>query len=139
VAEKPVPIPGAADRPYWDGLLEEKLVLARCVACGWYAQRVQPLCPNCRGESFRWEPVSGRGTIYAFTVIRQTWVAGFEEEIPYVVVAVAVDEQPSLLLVTNLVGDPTLDEIELDLPVVAAFERRGDAALLQFELDRSNR
>ena len=63
---------------------------------------------------------------------------GFEEDLPYVVVAVAIEEQPSLLITTNLVGDFDPDQLDIGLPVVATFSPRGDIDLLQFRLDGSN-
>lgn len=94
------------------------------------------VCIRCQGESFEWAQVSGRGTIYSFAIARETWVPAFRDELPYVVAAVAVAEQPSLIVTTNLVGDYELDELTIGLPVVAEFEPRGDATLLQFRLDR---
>jgi uncharacterized OB-fold protein len=96
------------------------------------------VCPNCRGESFSWTEVSGRGTIYTYTVARQTWVAGFEDEVPYVVVAVSVAEQPSLLLTTNLIGDFDIDRLDIGLPVRADFAMQGQTTILQFRLDRES-
>jgi hypothetical protein len=137
--DKPVPIPTQADRPYWDALAERKVVFARCTACGLMTQRLPMVCTRCQGEAFEWSPVSGGGTIYSFSVARQTWVPAFRDELPYVVVAVAISEQPSLVVTTNLVGDYELDELTIGLPVVAEFEPRGEATLLQFRLDRSHR
>jgi hypothetical protein len=94
------------------------------------------VCPNCRGETFSWIEVSGRGTIYTYTVVRQTWVEGFESELPYVVVSVSLIEQPSLLLTANLIGQFEIDELDIGLPVQATYEQRGDVVLLQFCLDR---
>jgi uncharacterized protein len=136
-ADKPVPIPTQADRPYWDALRERKVVFSRCTACGSMTQRLPMVCTQCQGESFEWTQVSGRGTIYSFSVARQTWVPAFRDQLPYVVVAVAISEQPSLVVTTNLVGDYELDELTIGLPVVAEFEPRGEATLLQFRLDRS--
>jgi uncharacterized protein len=47
--------------------------------------------------------VSGRGSIYEFTVIRDSRIAGFEEATPFVCVAVELDEQDGLLVLANLV------------------------------------
>lgn len=132
--EKPIPVPSEEDRPYWDALKKRRLVLSRCVACGWYSQRRKQFCQECLGEEFEWSEVSGRGTIYSFTRVHQTWVAAFKEELPYVLVSVALEEQPSIVLVTNLLGEFDFDSLELDLPVVADFEPRGDEVLLQFRL-----
>jgi uncharacterized OB-fold protein len=114
-------------------------VFSRCTACGSMTQRLPMVCTQCQGEAFEWSQVSGRGTIYSFSVARQTWVPAFRHDLPYVVVAVAISEQPSLVVTTNLVGDYELDELTIGLPVIAEFEPRGEATLLQFRLDRSHR
>jgi uncharacterized OB-fold protein len=132
--QKPIPVPAEADRPYWDALKERRLVLYRCSACGWYSQRPKMFCQECLGEDFEWSEVSGKGRIYGFTRVHQTWVAAFREETPYVLVSVALDEQPSLVLVTNLLGEFDFDDLDIDLPVIADFEPRGDEMLLQFRL-----
>lgn len=135
-AGKPVPIPAETDRPYWDALRERKLVFSRCTSCGSMTQRRPMVCTRCQGESFEWTQVSGRGTIYSFAIARETWVPAFRDELPYVVAAVAIAEQPALIVTTNLVGDYDFDELTIGLPVVAEFEPRGDVTLLQFRLDR---
>jgi uncharacterized OB-fold protein len=132
--EKPIPIPAEIDRPYWDALREHRVVLSRCVSCGWYSQRRKVVCQECLGEDFEWTEVSGRGRIYSFTLLHQTWVAAFEDELPYVLVSVAIEEQPSLVLVTNLVGEYDFESLDIDLPVIADFEPRGTEVLLQFRL-----
>jgi uncharacterized OB-fold protein len=93
-------------------------------------------CPSCRGECFEWSEVSGRGSIHTWTVARQSWVAGFAEEIPYVIVSVSMEEQPSLYLTTNLIGDYEIGDLDIGMPVIADFEERADSVLLQFRLDR---
>jgi uncharacterized OB-fold protein len=135
--EKPVPIPSEDDRPYWDALKQRRLVLSRCTTCGWYTQRSQAVCVNCRGEEFEWSEVSGRAKIYTWAIARQTWVAGFEDELPYVTISVAIEEQPQVLLTTNLTGDFPVDHLAIGLAVIADYEPRGDEVLLQFRVDPS--
>lgn len=135
---KPVPSPSPVDQPYWDGLALSRLQLPRCDRCGRFTQRRQLACVNCGAEDFTWAGVSGRGTIYTYTVVRQTWVAGFGEEIPYLIIAVQLDDAPGALLTTNLVGEFEIDDLDIGLPVLAAYEERGEATVLQFELDRSS-
>lgn len=132
--QKPVPVPTEIDKPYWEALQERRVVLCRCTSCGWFYQRRPMLCLQCLGETFAWSDVSGRGTIYAFTEVHKPWVASFADDLPYVLVSVALEEQSSLVLVTNLVGDFDYNDLELGLPVVADFEPRGDQTLLQFRL-----
>jgi uncharacterized OB-fold protein len=48
------------------------------------------------------EPVSGRGTVYSFTVANREFAPGIKP--PYVVALVDLEEQESLRVVTNLVN-----------------------------------
>ncbi len=133
---KPVPVPGVDDGPYWNAHAEGRVVLPRCTACDRYQQRWPLLCPECGNEDYEWSAVSGLGVIYTYTVAHRTWVAGFDEDLPYVVVSVALDEQPDLYLTTNLIGSYQVGELDIGLRVRAAFESRGDRTILQFALDR---
>jgi uncharacterized OB-fold protein len=63
-------------RPFWPGLFEEaggaaKLLASRCSTCGSYFFPTRSQCPNCAGTgSLEQVQISGRGTIYASTVVR---------------------------------------------------------------------
>jgi uncharacterized protein len=62
--------------------------------------------------------VSGRGTVYSFTVNHQPWDGVGDA---YVIGLVEIDEQPGLRLTTNIVDvDP--DDVRIGLPVEVAFE-----------------
>lgn len=74
------------------------------------------------------------GSIYEFTVIRDSRIAGFEDATPFVCVAVELDEQNGLLVLTNLVNcDWT--EASVGRRVEVTFEQiRGGFVLPQFVL-----
>jgi uncharacterized OB-fold protein len=59
--------------------------------------------------------VSGRGTIRTWTVIRQSFLPGFDDDLPYVLVDVELDEQADLRLVARL-----LDGVDAPLRIGAA-------------------
>ena len=78
-------------------------------------------------------PVSGRGTIYTFTVMHQPSVAGFEGEVPYINIVVELEEQPMLFMVSNL-PHAELDKIRIGGRAEVWFEERGGVlALAQFK------
>lgn len=78
--------------------------------------------------------MSGGGRIYEFTVMRDGRVAGFEESVPYICVAVELDEEPALLLAANLLdAQPT--DVQIGRRVALDFEDIGGGFLLpQFRL-----
>ncbi len=133
---KPIPAPGDLDRPYWDGARQGLLMLQRCTGCGRYSHPPTMICAHCGSEDQIWEKASGRGTIHSFTIARQSTTRGFQSELPYVVVLVALEEDPDVLLLTNLVGDVDLDALDLGDPVTVIFEGRGEMVVPQFKPDR---
>lgn len=67
-------------------------------------------------------PVSGKGTIFTFTVNLQTYNPAVAP--PYVVAIVQLDEQDDLRIVTNIVGcDPA--NVAIGMRVEVAFEPHG--------------
>lgn len=132
---KAIPIATDNDRPYWEGAKEGRLVLQHCLGCGLYSAQPRIVCPRCHRDSFEWAEVSGRGRIHSYTIVHQTTIAGFHQELPYVVVHVQIDEEPTCYITTNLIVDEhERERLTIDLPVVVQFEKRGDVTLPQFRL-----
>ena len=103
-AEPSRAVPAVTDltRPFWDAAKEGRLAIQRCQACGYFNHPPRPLCDRCLSDSLSFEDVSGGGAVWSFTVMHQKSVAGFEESVPYLTALVELDEQPMLLLPTNL-------------------------------------
>jgi uncharacterized OB-fold protein len=127
---RPAPIPDAESEPYWAATLEGRLVAQRCDTCGHYQLYGRAHCLVCRGP-VTWVEVSGRGSVYSFTVIRQNPSRSFRHLLPFVVALVDLDEGPRLM--TNIVGCP-IEEVRIAMPVRVCFEPVSDqAALPMFE------
>ncbi len=132
---EPVPfriLPRITDRNrhFWTGGRDGELRFQRCQECGYYIHPPSPICPACHSKDLAFEAVSGRATLWTYTVNYQPWMPG--PELPYVVAIVALPEQDGLRLTTNLV-DVAPDDVEIGMPlevVVRAPRRRGlDPAL----------
>jgi uncharacterized OB-fold protein len=92
------------------------------------------VCDACLSQQLTFTPVSGKGTIYTFSVMYQPNVAGFEDQIPYLNVLVELDEQPRLFMVTNLPGSERRN-IRIGERVEVYFEDVNDEiSLPQFRL-----
>ncbi len=102
VQEKPRPLIDDLTRPFWEAAREHRLVMQRCQDCRHFHHPPRPVCTACQSAALAFEPVSGRGTIYSFSVMYQPNVAGFGDELPYLNILVELEEQPQLLLVSNL-------------------------------------
>lgn len=101
---RPIPVPDDLTRPFWDATARQRLVLQRCDDCNHFTYPPQPLCDRCASTALTWQPVSGNGRVYTYTINHQKSVAGFEQAVPYINIVVELDEQPMLLVVTDLAG-----------------------------------
>jgi uncharacterized OB-fold protein len=107
---------------FWDACAEGRLVVPRCDDCGdlfWYPRLV---CPICGSSSVTYTEVSGRGTIYARTVMRRG-EGPFRGSAPYVLAMVQLDEGPTMM--TNIVGAEP-DTVAIGQAVHVVFDRVPD-------------
>ena len=127
----PWPIPQITDEngAFWTGGRDGELLIVRCTSCGYWIHPPTPRCPHCLSDAVEPQAVSGRGTVYSYTINRQAWVPGLE--VPFVIAMVELDEQPGLRLMTNIVDCPT-EEVEIGMPVEVAFVERGEAFIPVF-------
>jgi uncharacterized OB-fold protein len=117
------PLPDLADErtaEYFAGAARSELVLPRCDACGRLVWYPEPRCPACGGESFTWTPVSGRGQVFSWTVVRRAFLPAFEEMVPFVTALVSLDEDPAVRIVSYLV-DCEPEAVAANMPVEAVF------------------
>ena len=103
---------------FWTSGREGVLRFLRCTDCQYYIHPPTPICPKCFGRALEPSPVSGRGTVFSFTVNHKSW-DGSEE--PYTIALVQLEEQDDLRLTTNLVDCPP-DDVEIGMPVEVVFE-----------------
>ena len=119
------------NRRFWTSGEEGRLCIERCTDCGAWIHPPTGICSSCHSSPVEPTVVSGRGTIYSFTVNHQPW---FGDIGPYCVVLVDLEEgsaaQP-LRITSNLVGtDP--DDVAIGMPVEVFFVRCDDVWLPQF-------
>jgi uncharacterized OB-fold protein len=125
---KAVPQPTPETQPFWDGCAAGELRLQRCRPCDAFYFPPRAFCPRCLSDDVAWEATSGRGTLHTY-VINHRAAPGFEPG--YAIAVVELDEGPRMM--TNVVGVPnTPDDLVLDMPLVVAFEDRGDLRLPVF-------
>jgi uncharacterized OB-fold protein len=105
---RPLPVPDAVSEPYWDAAAKHELTIARCSQCRMFTMPPDITCPHCQSPDpqFVFEPVSGNGSIRTWTVMRESFVPGFDGLLPFVLVDVELDEQPQLRLIGRLLDGP---------------------------------
>jgi len=120
---RPVPVPDGRSAPYWEAAADHVLAVARCSRCRALTLPPDLVCPHCGSTDPEWEfePVSGRGVVRSWTIMRQSALPGFEADLPFVLVDVELLEQPELRLIGRLLDGPDAP-LHLGAPVCVAFE-----------------
>jgi hypothetical protein len=70
-----------------------------------------------------WQPASGRGTVYTYSIVHQNDLPPFNQRVPYVAAIVDLAEGPRMM--TNLV-EVDHDEIRVGMAVEVAFQKISD-------------
>ena len=118
------------NRPYWIGGERGKLFIHYCDVCERWVHPPAACCGACSGL-LEARPVSGRGTLFSFTINEQ--IFNPEVEPPYTIAIVVLDEQDDLRLPTNIVGGSGT-ALEIGMAVRVVFERNGEHFVPLFEI-----
>jgi len=119
VNARPLPVLNADTKPFWEACRRHELRVQRCRECGRLRFPPLPSCPHCASLEAEWLPVSGKGTIYTFTVARHAVHPAFPA--PYVVALVELEDAEGVRLTTRIVDcDPAA--VSVGAPVEVIFE-----------------
>lgn len=101
---------------HYRGLLQGKLLINQCTACGYWIYPHRSLCPRCLSWEVKPTQVSGNGKLFMFTLIHQERDPQDRLREPIVAAAVELSEQSGLRYLARVVNCPTRQLI-LDMPV----------------------
>lgn len=118
-ATRPRPRLDSANRAFWTGGEQGQLLICQCGDCGKYLHPPQPVCRNCWSENVAPQAVSGRASVDSYTINYQPWMPGLE--VPFVIARVALEEDETIYLTTNIVGCG-VDEVAVGDKVQVTFE-----------------
>lgn len=122
----PAPPVNPETEPFWEATAEGRLLLKRCSDCGKAFHYPRARCPACDSPDTEWFEASGRGSVYSYTVTRQTG-GEYADATPYVLAYVELDEGPRIM--TNVV-DCDVDEVSIGQDVRVVFHDTGEGNAL---------
>ncbi len=133
MSELLLPIVDEDAAPFWEGAKRGELCIQQCAETGRLIFPPRPMSPWGPHTEPVWTTVSGRGTIWSFVVPHPPLLPQFGELAPYNVIVVALEEDPTIRLIGNLVASPggAINEvestsIEIGAAVRVTFERVTD-------------
>jgi uncharacterized OB-fold protein len=120
---RPEPVITEVNRPFWTGGAAGELLIQRCLSCDRWTHPPTGSCPRC-GGALEPRPVSGRGTVFTYTVNRHPFDPAVP--VPYVIAIVELAEQAGLRFTTDLV-ECDVDGVAIGMEVEVVFEQAGAA------------
>ncbi|MGI6452382.1 MAG: Zn-ribbon domain-containing OB-fold protein [Syntrophomonadaceae bacterium] len=114
---------------YWQKTEENTLWLQYCPECLRYIFYPRHLCPFCFSSALKWQPATGKGKLYSYTVVEVPG-AGFDQKVPYIYAIVELDE--GVRMAANLYNC-SITQVEVNMPVKIGWERREDRNYPVFE------
>lgn len=126
---KPGPQASPLSQPYWDGCRERRLRLQYCPDSDRWVFYPRALDPHSWSTNLQWRDASGRGTVASFIVVHKPGHPAFQDEVPYVVALIDLEEGPRML--SNVVGCAP-DQVRIGQPVRVHWVEQGGEVLPKF-------
>ncbi|HXQ60260.1 MAG TPA: Zn-ribbon domain-containing OB-fold protein, partial [Acidimicrobiales bacterium] len=122
--EMPVPGVNAETNGWWEAAARHRLVVQRCTACDQTRHPPGPICPRCRSTASQWSDLPGTGSVFTYTVVRQAFIPSLADHLPYIVIAVELDQGGGARMVSNLIDIDPFD-VSIGMRVDVVWEDMG--------------
>jgi len=123
------PSPHGLTAEFYAHLAGGELRLQRCDACARWRHPPRVLCSACGSDRWTWQRVSGRASVFTWTVTHQALVPPFADDLPYAVVVVELEEGPRLVTAVRGIAPGAL---HLGTPVQLRVARVSDTIGLHY-------
>ncbi len=123
-ARRPVPPRNifVASDAFWDGAQNGKLMLQYCPTSGRFQHIPRPISIHTGHRDLEWREASGRGTIYACTILRVP-NPGVTHRLPLVVATVELEE--GVRIIANIV-ESKAEDVKIGQNVELVFDKLED-------------
>ena len=128
---RPVPYPSHISEPFWQACRRHELVIQHCDDCSTYVFYPRATCTSCGSAALTWKSISGRGTVFTFTIARRPTHRRLASRVPYVIAIIELDEGPRM---TSTVVDCDVETLRIGRRVMVDFEDLEEAAVPIFRL-----
>jgi uncharacterized protein len=123
------PEPDEISAFFWEGARQHRLLIQSCDDCGFLIHTPEPVCRRCLSFALSAREMSGIGSVYSYTEVRQPMHPSFVGAVPYLLAVVELTEQAGLRLVSNLV-ECGLGDARVGMSVTVAFRTVSDETTL---------
>lgn len=123
---KPIPVPDATSKPFWDALKEKRLIVQNCSACNRRQYPPQETCAQCgKADNLGWLQTSGRGKINGYSVMYDSRVGPLQADQPFNIAVIELEDDPAIKFLSHLPGVP-VEQVPVGASVVVDFQDVGE-------------
>ena len=101
--QRPLPRKNEYDtQHFWRATKDREFRYQQCQSCETIVFYPRRHCTGCTSGKLKWKVANGTGTVYTFSIVRQSYHPFFRNLVPYCVAWIDLDEGPRIL--SNVVG-----------------------------------
>lgn len=112
--------------PFWQATRSQEFRYQQCSRCATLVWHPRAHCTGCVDGDLQWQVSAGVGSVYSFSIVRQSYHPFFRGQVPYAVAYVDLDEGPRFL--TNVVGVPA-EQVHIGQRVTLSWETHADLSI----------
>ena len=135
MSESKRPIPSAKEhdtQKFWAATKNNEFKYQQCSSCNTVIFYPRAHCTVCTSGELEWKASAGEGTVYSFSVVRQSYHPFFRNLVPYVVAWIDMDEGPRIL--SNVIGlDDPGNDVSIGQKVRVAWEEHETLSIPLFK------
>ena len=101
--KRPLPRSNEYDtREFWAATKDKEFRYQQCGNCDTLIFYPRRHCTSCTSGKLEWKVSAGQGTVYTYSIVRQSYHPFFRNLVPYTVAWIDLDEGPRIL--SNVIG-----------------------------------
>lgn len=99
------------------------LCMQHCKQCGAWTHPARYFCPSCTSPDFSFDKVSGRATVYSYTVSHYSVDPLWKPLLPYVTIVAELEEGPRIVALARNISP---EDVKIGMPVRITNENRSE-------------
>lgn len=117
-----IPRPDDLDLKFYEATVAAgKLCIQRCKDCGSWTHPARYFCPSCTSANTEFAAVSGKATVYSYTVSHFTTEKAWQGRLPYVTIVAELAEGPRVVAASEEIAP---GEVAIGMPIAIVVEAK---------------
>lgn len=118
MSEKPLPRVMTWDQGFWENAERGVLSAQHCGQCGNLQFYPRVVCVKCFSTDLGWQPLSGKGRVHSFTIVRYPANPVFKDDTPIIFAEIELEEG---IRIHSDITRCSPEEVTMGIPVRVEF------------------